>query len=291
MLCLTHMTRLERRLTWIRSAMLATAAIALTLHLYQTRVVTVDVIGNNQPDGKVTLPSLRDVKRAALASFREPPGGGPGGIGFDVAARLLPPNAVLATTVIDPYLLQRPFLQMLPVSENVIDLSSPPAQLREEMVLRGATHLHLTEYSGLNIWMKPMVDQWLRTLREIPTLSGVHRLIWLNYPSGKGTQAFYELTPNTRIRDESPATSVRDLRAARDAGGTWWLQWAPQAGADVQVNWYRTPNEKLLLGEAASDVGWFPIGIDMPPDFELEVVYKVPNRAPQATTLALHIAR
>jgi hypothetical protein len=288
MLCLVHVARLTFRSTWIQSVLLGTSAIVLTLHLYQTRVVTVDVIGNAQPDGKVTLSSLRDVKRAAFKSFRELPGGGPGGIGFDVAARLLPPDAVLATTAIDPYLLQRPFLQMLPVSENVIDLSSSPARLRADMVLHGATHLHLTEYSGLNIWMKPMVDKWLNALREIPKLTDVRRLIWLNYPSAKGTQAFYELTPNPRLQTEPAPDFLRELSAARDADGTWWLQWTPNAGGDVEVDWRRTPSEKVLLGEAASDVGWFPIGIGMPADFSVEVVYRVLGRAPQATTLTLH---
>lgn len=252
------------------------------LVLYRTHVTAVQVNGHGRPDTSTTYPSLKNGLFSALRRLSEHPGGGQGGIAYDFAAEHLPRQAVIATTVIDPYLLQRPFLQMLPVSENVIDLSLPPEQLRRKLIEHGATHLHLTQYSGLNPWMEPVVDKWLESLRKISALPGTRQLLYLNYPTSKGLQGFYELNPNTNT---APFRKLSDIVLTRSADSTWLLRWDREYGADVRVELRVDGAPPVYLGMAASDIGLFPIQRDLPANAVLEVTCLINGNIMQSVSL------
>ncbi|MDZ4799044.1 MAG: hypothetical protein SGI92_12835 [Bryobacteraceae bacterium] len=261
-----------------------------TLHLYRTHVSAVQVNGRNLADSATTYPSLENGFYSAVRRLAEIPGGGGGGIGYDFAAELLPPHAVVATTVIDPYLLQRPFLQMLPVSENVIDLALPPEQLRQAMITHGATHLHLSQHTGLNPWMVPVVDQSLKSLRSVPGLPGVRRLLYLNYPTQKGLQGFYELAAG-KPSDNVGLQQLREMRLTQEIDGTWTVRWRRERGGDVRVNLHLGYGQTALLGEAASEMGQFPIRLNLPAATTLEVVCSVGGQIIQTLSLPVPTAK
>lgn len=258
-------------------------------HLLQSPVSAVQVNGRNLADSATTYPSLEHGFYSALGRLAEVPGGGSGGVAYDFAAGTLPPKAVVATTVIDPYLLQRPFLQMLPVSENVIDLSLPPEQLRQALLARGATHLHLAQHTGLNPWMVPVVDRWLVSLRKVPDLPGVRRLLYLNYPTQKGVQGFYALTHGD-ASGNAGFRQLRDVRLTREIDGTWIVRWQREHGGDVRVGMRGDRFPLIPLGEAASETGQFPIRLNLPGMLTLEVVCFVDGLAVQTLSLPIPVA-
>lgn len=251
------------------------------LMLYKTHVEAVAVNGNGRPDTKATYPSLKSGLFSALRRLSERPGGGRGGAAYDFASTMLPQNAVIATTVIDPYLLQRSFLQMLPISENVIDLSLPPEQLHRKLISHGATHLHLTQYSGLNSWMEPVVDKWLENLRKIPAMTDARQLLFLNYPTSKGWQGFYELERTTH---NQPFQKLSGLSLTISADGTWLLRWRREFGANVRVD-LRGDGVLVNLGSAASEIGLFPIQQGLPAYAVLEVTCLVDGKILQSINL------
>lgn len=265
----------------IKTIVLPILTVISVLFLYRTHVDSVQVNGNGKPDTEATTPSLKNGLFSALRRLSERPGGGHGGIAYDFAATMLPQDAVIATTVIDPYLLQRPFLQMLPVSENVIDLSLPAEKLRQNLIDHGATHLHLTQYSGLNPWMEPIVDKWLENLRKVTDLPSVRRLLFLNYPTSKGLQGFYELKPETHQR---PLQKLSGLSWTRPAG-TWLLRWQPGYGSDVRIDLRSKGFPTVNLGMAASEVGVFPVQLELPGDAILEVSLLIEGKVMQSMIL------
>jgi hypothetical protein len=291
MLCWMHAVRpvLARR-PGLETMVLPALILIGVVHLAQSPVSAVQVNGKNLADTSTTYPSLESGFYSALARMAERPGGGSGGVAYDFAAELLPPKAVVATTVIDPYLLQRPFLQMLPVSENMIDLSLPPEQLRQAMLAQGATHLHLSQHTGLNPWMVPVVDRWLETLRKVPDLPGVRRLLYLNYPTQKGLQAFYELAPDSRDGNAA-LRQLLDVGLTQEIDGTWTVHWQRAPGGDVRVNVRNGFGQAILLGEAASDIGQFPIRLALPAMITLEVVCIVGGRTVQTLLLRIPSAK
>ena len=253
------------------------------VNLIYLPVSTVQVNGRNLADTSTTYPSLDTGFYSALGSLAEHPGGGRGGVAYDFAAELLPLGAVIATTVIDPYLMQRPFLLMLPVSENVIDLALPPEQLRDALLAQGATHLHLTQHTGLNPWMTPVLDRWLESLRQVPQLPGVRRLLYLNYPTQKGLQGFYALTHGAPGHAEF--RQLHDVRLTQESDDTWIVRWQREPGGDVRINLRNARGQSTALGEAASEMGQFPIQLDLPGPAMLEVVCLINGQAVQTLDL------
>lgn len=254
-------------------------------NLIQSPVSAVQVNGKNLADTTTTYPSLETGFYSALGRLAEYPGGGRGGVAYDFAAELLPPGAVVATTVIDPYLLQRPFLQMLPVSENLIDLALPPEQLRQALLARGATHLHLAQHTGLNPWMDPVIDRWLESLRKLPQLPEVRRLLYLNYPTQKGLQGFYELAPATP--GNAGFLQLHDVRLTQEPDGTLTVRWQRKPGGDVKIILRHSRGRSTLLGEAASEMGQFPIRIDLPGEATLEVICLIAGQVVQTLNLTV----
>jgi hypothetical protein len=291
MLCWLHAVRpaLASR-PWLGTVVLPALILIGVVHLLQSPVSAVQVNGKNLADITTTYPSLEYGLHSAAGRMAELPGGGSGGVAYNFAAEVLPLKAVVATTVIDPYLLQRPFLQMLPVSENLIDLALPPEQLRQAMLAHGATHLHLSQHSGLNPWMVPVVDRWLESLRKIPDLPGVRRLLYLNYSTQKGLQAFYELSPVSPTGNAG-FRQLRDVRLTQEIDGTWTVRWQREPGGDVRVNVRNGFAQTILLGEAASDVGQFPIRLRLPAMVTLEVVCFVDGRVVQSLELSVPSAK
>ena len=255
--------------TTVAQWVMATVVLSVAWRITAARVPFVDVRGKGFAHGTTELPSLSRTLKEASKRIRQGAGGGEPGIGFDVANQFLPANAVVATTAIDPYLVGRPFLQILPVSQNRIDLSLPPERIRRALLEHGATHLYLTQSSGLNVWMSPLVDKWLEKVRELPKLDAVRLIIRLEYPSGKGVQAIYKLDGGRE--QERPGTDVLgSLKIDRATDGTWWITWQAREGGIAEFRWLQAPGKAMALGAAATALGAFPIRMGMPPKFTLE---------------------
>jgi hypothetical protein len=88
-----------------------------------------------------------------------------------------PRDALIATTSVAPYALDRRFIQMLPPAQNVIDLRLSPEQLLAEMSKRHVCYLHVPFSSGLNPWMNARVEPWLQSLRKVCFLPNVKLLV------------------------------------------------------------------------------------------------------------------
>jgi hypothetical protein len=224
---------------------------------------------------------VRDNLREAVQAQR---GGSPSEAGFDFSARRLPADAVVATTAIDPYLLGRPFLQMLPVSENLVDLSQPPEVLLRALKEHGATHLHLTEFSGLNGWMMPLVERWTEGLRAIPALPGVRRLIQFDTRISHGMQAYYALTPDTPA---GPFAPPGDVRVEPWSRGHWKLRWTAARGGDVFIEQRTGADTWEPLGEAASELGEFPLVVALPAGTLVRVRVTGPGVEPAITEVRI----
>jgi hypothetical protein len=289
LLCWRHavVPVLETRPRLGRVILPALMAIAV-VNLYRTHVSAVQVNGEGLPDTPTTYPSLKNGFYAAAGRLAEHAGGGRLGVAYDFAAEQLPPDAVIATTVIDPYLLQRRFLQMLPVSENLIDLALPPEQLREALLAHGATHLHLAQHTGLNPWMDPVIERWLARLREVPGVHGVRRLLYLNYPTQKGLQGFYALAPEPP--SGPPLRQLDDTALTLAPDGTWIVSWRRASGGDVRVNLRAGGDRPVMLGEAASETGQFPVRLALPVDSMLEVLVLVEGKTVQSVALPVTAA-
>jgi hypothetical protein len=290
MLCWMHAVRPTLAIRpRLETVVLPALILISTLHLYRTNVSAVQVNGKGIPDTATTYPSLKRGLFSAVGRLAEHPGGGSLGVAYDFAAEVLPPGAVIATTVIDPYLLQRPFLQMLPVSENVIDLALPPEQLRRALLAQGATHLHLARHTGLNPWMDPVIDRWLESLRKLPQLPAVRRLLYLNYATQKGLQGFYELAPVTP--GNAGFRQLHDVRLTQEPDGTLIVRWQREPGGDVKINLRNARGPSTPLGEAASEMGQFPIRLDLPGEATLEVVCLVAGQPVQTLDLPVPATR
>ncbi len=209
----------------------------------------------------------------------------PNEAGFDFSARFLPADAVVATTAIDPYLLRRPFLQMLPVSENLVDLSQPPEALLRALKAHGATHLHLVEFSGLNGWMMPVVEHWIAGLRGIPGLPGVRRLIQFDTRISHGTQAYFALAP---VASSIPFGPPQDLRVeAWSRRGYWKLRWSAPPGGDLRIERKTGADAWESLGAVASEIGEFPLVMALPAGSLLRVSITGPGVAPLVAELRI----
>jgi len=156
-------------------------------------------------------PSMFQRMLANLDTFTLPPGAGRWGGFYDWMAKYLPQDSLVATTVIDPYHIQRTTIQILPVSQEKIDLAQSPEVILKNFKKLGVTHLHLTQFSGLNGWMNPTIDKWLRSVRLIPRLPGVKLLMQTQYASGKGEQAVYHLVQNRNTEMEEKGGLNKDF--------------------------------------------------------------------------------
>lgn len=202
-------------------------------------------------------PSLWQGMCNSLITLSQGRGGGPNGIGMDWADSNLPKNAVIATTAIDPYLLNRPFIQVLPICQTQIDLNESEDKLYEKLLQVGATHLHLTEFSGLNGWMNPYLTKTLENLNKIPEKEKLEKLIILNYRDSKGFQSFYKLTKETNDLKETP--NISNLQIIKLRNKNKILTWEAKEQRLVNIN--KISEKKITnLGSVIASGKSFPLG-------------------------------
>lgn len=269
----------------VARAMWAQCAVAAAILLAAARLwlAPVQIVNpTGEPGGFRTeyWPSLASSAAAAMHSLAQQKGGGEYGMGSDWASEFLPADAVVATTAIDPYHLDRNFLQILPVSQNKIDLAGSPAAILASLRRVGATHLQLTQYSGLNLWMNAPVDKWLQSARKIPREPGVERLVWFLYPTDKGDQAFYRIDAGAQVDPAGavPTTPVgAELLTSPD--GTLWVNWKPIPYGEVEVSLVQAHASAASLGGTRAEYGRFPIRMLMPKTFTIRLAHRVDGRS------------
>ncbi|MCP4002567.1 MAG: hypothetical protein GY725_00085 [bacterium] len=193
--------------------------------------------------------------RTAGETFKLPPGAGPNGGLYDWMAANLGSEVLVATTVVDPYHIQRPTLQLLPVSQEAIDLAASPESILRDLRGRGVTHLHLTQYSGLNGWMNSEIDRWLRSVRAIPELDGVELVISSSFTSDKGDHALYSLLP--AVTSGAASESDSGVTAVRRPGEQIDLRWQPDGCTRELAVQHRGKVEFLPLGKTGVGTSHF----------------------------------
>lgn len=263
-----------------QSIICAVVILAATTRLWLTPVHILNPTGLPGPYRMETWPSIGSSAFKAAHSLAEPRGGGGFGIGSDWVSEFLPVDAIVATTAIDPYHLKRPFLQILPVSQNKIDLAGTPEEILASLRRAGATHLQLTEYSGLNLWMNPLIEKWLRSVRRIPEQPGVERLVWFSYPTDKGVQAIYRIAGSTKADPAGAEVSEPeggDL--ARGTDGTWWVRWRPIFYGEIEVLAVPQNGRVSSLGGTRAEFGRYPIRMPMPKKFTIRLIHHINGKS------------
>jgi len=193
----------------------------------------------------------------SLKTLKEGPGAGVVGIGFDWADANLPKDSVVATTAIDPYLMNRPFLQILPICQTQIDLYSPPEIIYEKLLNAKATHLHITEFSGLNGWLNPIIDKTLVNVKKIPETEKLQVLLTLNYRDGKGYQSFYAL--NKQKEKAKKPLEIKDIKISLNRNKLKNLIWESKTEDVIDVN-LKEGNKIEKLGTVLASLQSFPLG-------------------------------
>ena len=151
----------------------------------------------------VKIPSLLDQLVTLKDDFRREPGTQYGPTLYWMAKNL-PSDAVVAGTAISPYGAGRRYLQILPVSQDQIDLTLPPETILARLRALGVTHLHLTLYTGLPQWCVPEMWKWLQTTGQIPGLPGVRQLRSQTH-EGEEIEAVFDIRADTEIGRSGPS--------------------------------------------------------------------------------------
>jgi len=202
-------------------------------------------------------PSLWEGICNSLSTLKEGPGGGAGGIGLDWVDQNLPKDSVVATTAIDPYLMNRPFVQILPICQTQIDLNSSPELIYEKLLDAKATHLHITEFSGLNGWLNPIIDKTLVNVKNIPEKEKLQVLLVLNYRDGKGYQSLYTL--NKQKEKAKRPFEIKDIKIRLNRNKLKNLTWDSKTEEVIDVN-FKEGNKIEKLGTVLASLQNFPLG-------------------------------
>jgi hypothetical protein len=101
-------------------------------------------------------------------------------------------RTIIATTLMAPYDYDRKFLQILPVSQNMIDLEGSPKQILSTLRSLGVSYLHINSHPGLVPGATPMIAKWLQSLYRIPNEPGV-RLVLKNDNDSIQFSALYKI--------------------------------------------------------------------------------------------------
>ncbi|HTV28822.1 MAG TPA: hypothetical protein VMF32_13635, partial [Xanthobacteraceae bacterium] len=138
------------------------------------------------------------------------------------------------------------YIELLPLSQQEIDLSAPPETILAELRKRGVTHLHIVASSGFNVWMTAIIDRWLVNVRKIPELPGVIKLASFLSGGGHGREDIY------RIAGSEPklALSPFDPKATFENRAVI-IRWTPSGG------FIRILAGDKLLGEVGGQFGEF----------------------------------
>jgi hypothetical protein len=81
--------------------------------------------------------------------------------------REVPMDAIVVTTSVSAFQLNRRFMQLLPMAQNVIDLDQSPAAIERALRVRGVCYLHVPFSTGFNPWMDAAIRPWVDRVREI----------------------------------------------------------------------------------------------------------------------------
>ncbi len=203
---------------------------------------------NNKGVEYIRLPSMVSRMFDQLQTFQETPGASRFSVAFDWIAKELPSDAVIATTVVDPFYLRHHYIELLPLSQQQIDLSAPSETILAELRERGVTHLHLVGQSGFNVWMMEIISRWLINVRKIPDLPGVIKLASFMGGGGHGREDIYRIAgsePKLAVAPFDPKVSIENHTAI--------IRWTPGDG------FMRIYSGKILVGEVGAQFGefWF----------------------------------
>ncbi len=283
-----HHAVVQRKLPrWALLHYAAAAAILLaTTRLFLSPLQILSPTGTTGSNRVELRPSMAEDACKALGTLAEARGGGPLGIGSDWISEFVPAGALVATTVIDPYPLDRPFLQILPVSQTRIDLARPPGEILGALRREGAGFLQLTEFSGLNLWMNPTISGWLQSARRIPNEPGVERMVWFSYPTDKGSQAVYRISGAVDSDPAGARPSAPELgKLERGTDGTLWVRWRPIAFGEIEVLGVPGLGGTPALGGTRAAYGRFPIRTALPGVDSIRLVHRVNGRSSAATDI------
>lgn len=122
-----------------------------------------------EPDGTISETVVPSLLRQAWLQFKAMRGGPepPTDKLTSYIQRHVPKDAIVATTNVAPYPLQRRFFQMLPMAQTEIDLTQPPEVIETELRQHGACYLHVPSSSNFNPWMNLEIERWLKSLRQV----------------------------------------------------------------------------------------------------------------------------
>jgi hypothetical protein len=147
-------------------------------------------------DGSITasqVPSMLEQMAAQIRSLGKPPQLDPI---TEYVRRETPKEAVVATTSVSPFELNRRFMQVLPISQNVIDLDRTPAEIEQALRTAGACYLHVPYSTGLNPWMNIAVSPWIDRVRQVCDRPGATILRQHNPATGSGLLSTICKLPN-----------------------------------------------------------------------------------------------
>ena len=72
-----------------------------------------------------------------------------------------------------PYGYNRHYLQLLPMTQSVIDLSDSPAKILKQLQELNVSYLHVTNSPGLVPGVTPLINIWLDSVKNISRENGV----------------------------------------------------------------------------------------------------------------------
>jgi hypothetical protein len=90
--------------------------------------------------------------------------------------RNTPPTSTIATTSVITYGYHRRFISLLPNTQDRIDLSAPPEELRDTLRKLGVNFIHLAPFSSQNGFMEPLFERALGSSKNY----GLPTSVWCN---------------------------------------------------------------------------------------------------------------
>lgn len=153
--------------------------------------------------------------------------------------------------------MNRPFVQILPICQTQIDLNSSPEVIYEKLLVAKATHLHITEFSGLNGWLNPIIDKTLVNVKKIPEKEKLQVLLVLNYRDGKGCQSLYNL--NKQKEKAKRPFEIKDIKIRLNRNKLKNLTWDSKTEEVIDVN-FKEGNKIEKLGTVLASLQNFPLG-------------------------------
>lgn len=156
------------------SGLIPYVVVALVL----TNLFGLNILRDRRSDGSITVTELAPISwqfKRGLVNFKKELNDYHDPVSRFVAEKT-PRDSVVATTTVSVYMLDRRFLQLLPIAQNVIDLSKPPDRILAELRARGVNYLHLPAFTSLNPWANEAMEPYIVNLRLIAKLPSVKKV-------------------------------------------------------------------------------------------------------------------